>query len=126
MDDKITILVIEKNEAFLQDMCEILELEGYQPLKATTGAEGMALANQHHPRLIVCKSIIPDAGEMVRRLRENPDTKSTDWLFLFTREAAIDPSYMSGIAKILTIPFTTQEFIEMVEDRLDRYTHRFP
>lgn len=73
MDDKITILVIEKDEAFLHDMCEILEFEGYEPLKATTGTEGMALANQRHPQLIVCKSTIPDAdvGEMVQRLRES-------------------------------------------------------
>jgi DNA-binding response OmpR family regulator len=128
MDDKITILVIEKNEEFLHDMCEILEFEGYEPLKATTGAEGMALANQHHPQLIVCKSIIPDAdvGEMVRRLQENSDTKSIDWLFLFTRGETIDPSLMSGIATVLTIPYSAREFIETVKDRLDRQAHRYP
>lgn len=128
MDDKTTILVIEKNEEFLRDMCEILEFEGYEPLRATTGAEGMALANQHHPQLIVCKSTIPDAdvGEMVQRLRENPDTKSIDWLFPFTRGAPINPSYLSGIVTVLTIPFSAPEFIAMVKDSLDRHTRRFP
>ncbi len=124
MDDKITILVIEKNEEFLHDMCEILEFEGYEPLQATTGAEGMVLANQHHPKLIVCRSNLPDTevDDMVQRLRENPDTKSIAWLFLHSRGETISPSTMRGIVTLLTIPFTAQEFIAMVESRLDHST----
>ena len=54
-----TILLIEDNEEIRENMGEILELSNYKVLTAADGKEGVALAIQNKPDLIVCDIMMP-------------------------------------------------------------------
>lgn len=62
---------------------EILELAGYQVLTASNGLEGIAMAKEQLPVLILCDVKMPQANgyEVFKRLRANATTSNI--LFLF-------------------------------------------
>lgn len=70
------ILVIEDNAANLELVRYLLSYSGYAVLQARDGAQGVALAWQERPDLIVCDLQLPvlDGYEVLARLRKNPDT----------------------------------------------------
>ena len=52
------ILIIEDNEEVRENTAEILELSDYQVLTAANGKEGVAIALNEKPDLIVCDIMI--------------------------------------------------------------------
>jgi CheY-like chemotaxis protein len=70
------ILVIEDNAANLELVRYLLSYSGYAVLEARDGAQGVALAWQERPDLIVCDLQLPvlDGYEVLARLRKNPDS----------------------------------------------------
>ena len=70
------ILVIEDNAANLELVRYLLDYNGYTVLAARDGAQGVALARQEHPDLIVCDLQMPvlDGYEVLAQLRRDPDT----------------------------------------------------
>ena len=57
-----TILVIEDDEIMRENMAEILMLSHYKVLKAESGEEGIQLAADNHPDLIICDIAIPETS----------------------------------------------------------------
>ena len=53
-----TILVIEVNQGILQNLIEILELEGFKALQACNGKLGVELFRNFIPDLIICDIIL--------------------------------------------------------------------
>ena len=54
-----TILVIEDQPVMRQKTVTILKMEGYDVLEAPNGAEGIRLAHDELPALILCDSMMP-------------------------------------------------------------------
>lgn len=73
------ILVIEDNAANLELVRYLLSFSGYAVLEARDGAQGIALALQERPDMIVCDLQMPllDGYEVLARLRENQDIART-------------------------------------------------
>jgi two-component system KDP operon response regulator KdpE len=72
MSDKATILVIE-DEANIRSFLRIsLEAHGYAVLEARTGEDGLSLAGQDPPQLVIVDLGLPDMDgqEVIERLRE--------------------------------------------------------
>jgi len=67
------ILVIEDNAANLELVRYLLATSGYSVLLARDGAQGVAMARQERPDLIVCDLQMPvmDGYQVLARLREN-------------------------------------------------------
>lgn len=72
------VLVIEDNPTNLKLVRDVLQFAGYEVLEATTGEEGVALAAQCEPDLVLMDLQLPgiDGWEALRRLRESPPTRS--------------------------------------------------
>jgi CheY-like chemotaxis protein len=70
------ILVVEDNAANLELVRYLLTYSGYTVLLARNGAEGVALARQHQPDLIVCDLQMPllDGYEVLAQLRGHADS----------------------------------------------------
>jgi CheY-like chemotaxis protein len=70
-------LLIDDHAALLAAMAELLKQEGFQVRTASSGEEGLKLASDFRPQLILCDLNLPDMGgqEVVRRLRSNPVTR---------------------------------------------------
>lgn len=73
------ILVIEDNPANLELVTYLLRAFGHTPLAATDGREGMAIARQERPDLVLCDVHVPemDGYEFARRLRADPRLRKT-------------------------------------------------
>ena len=69
------ILVIEDNAANLELVRYLLAFSGYTVLMARDGAQGLELARQDRPDLIICDLQMPmlDGYQVLARLRENAD-----------------------------------------------------
>jgi two-component system cell cycle response regulator DivK len=70
------ILVVEDNAANLELVRYLLAFSGHTVLQARDGAQGIALARQERPDMIVCDLQMPrlDGYELLERLRADPVT----------------------------------------------------
>jgi CheY-like chemotaxis protein len=67
----VEILVIEDNEDNIRLVDYVLRAHGYEPLLATSGADGVRLALEHRPDLVLLDIRMPhmDGYEVVARLK---------------------------------------------------------
>jgi CheY-like chemotaxis protein/two-component sensor histidine kinase len=70
-------LLIDDHAALLAAMAELLKREGFEVRTACSGEDGLKLASDFRPQLVLCDLNLPDmAGqEVIRRLRSNPVTR---------------------------------------------------
>lgn len=117
-----SILVIEDNPITLDTLADILELEGFDILKASNGVEGIHLAQQHLPDLIICDVMMPRAdGYTVRAaLEASPHTAVIPFVFLTAKADYEDlrRGMHQGTNDYLTKPFVPQDVLKTIETQL--------
>lgn len=80
-----TLLVIDDDANLGQSIKRNLELNhGFRVLLATSGREGIALAREHGPDVILLDVMMPGmaGGEVAETLREHPKTRNIPVIFL--------------------------------------------
>ena len=72
------ILLVEDNEMNRDMLSRRLEKRGYQVLLALDGEQGVAVAQQERPDLVLMDISLPvlDGWEATRKLKSAPDTRS--------------------------------------------------
>ncbi len=78
-----TILLIEDTIEILENLTEYLELEGYKILGTNNGKQGIKLAGEFIPHLIICDVRMRemDGHEVLRSLLEMSNTKEIPFIF---------------------------------------------
>lgn len=119
-----TILVIEDETSVRANILTILQAEGYATLEAANGREGVRLAMQHLPDLVIADIMMPelDGFGVLRELRSSSATGLIPFLFLSARadKADIREGMKLGADDYLTKPFRMKELLEAVEVRLQK------
>ena len=118
------ILVIEDEQALLNEVSEWLTLEGYEVVTAADGLEGVNAAVRHLPDLIICDIMMPglDGYGVLQDIRANSLTQGTPFIFTTARVTHDDirQGMNLGADDYITKPYTNHELIQAVEARLDK------
>lgn len=82
------ILIVDDETDILDFLSYNLKKEGFEVLTASNGKDGIELARQHRPHLIILDIMMPqlDGIEVCRRLRSNSDLDSSIIAFLTARD----------------------------------------
>lgn len=118
------ILLIEDNPDVRENTSEILMLAQYDVITAVNGKEGVELAQQHQPDLIICDIMMPvlDGHGVLHMLSKNENTASIPFIFLTAKAERSDfrKGMEMGADDYLTKPFDDVELLNAIEIRLKK------
>lgn len=118
------VLIIEDSEALLNDIVEMLSLEGFETIRAENGKVGVDIVADNRPDLIVCDIRMPvmDGYGVLDQIRSDPVTANIPFIFLTARtgRGEVREGMEMGADDYLTKPFTAEELISSVRSRLAR------
>ncbi len=117
-----TVLVIDDSEMDRRVAASILG-KHYHVLLATGGLEGIALAREKKPDLILLDFMMPlmQGPEVCRILREDDRTRGIPIVFLTSMDtpATVIDSFVEGADFFLTKPISRSELIKQVRTTLE-------
>jgi len=113
-----TILIIEDNSEILDNLAELMETENYRALVASNGYEGLRVARQAIPDIIISDIIMSgmDGYELLEELRKHPETRTIPFIFLTASE--IEYGLDLGAADYLIKPISGEDLLAAVESCL--------
>jgi two-component system alkaline phosphatase synthesis response regulator PhoP len=122
---KIKILLVDDETDILEILSFNLSNEGYQIFTAENGKEGLELAAQHIPNLIILDVMMPvmDGIETCERLRMDKRFENTVILFLSARgeDYSQVAAFESGADDYVTKPIKPRIFNSKVKAMLRRF-----
>ena len=118
------ILVVEDNERNLKLVRDVLQYAGYDVIAASSGEQGVELARERMPDLVLMDLQLPemDGTEALRRLRDDPLTRAipvvavTAFAMKDDRERALNAGFDSYLEK----PISVRALPDQVRGFLDR------
>ena len=113
-----TILIVEDNEKNMKLVRDVLQVKGYATLEATTGEDGVRLAKERLPALVLMDIQLPGISgiEALRQLRADPATAAipviavTASVMVSDRRNITDAGFDGYVGK----PLNLKEFLEAV------------
>ena len=120
------ILIVEDNDKNLKLVRDVLQHQGYQTIEAGTGEDGVRLARERHPALVLMDIQLPgiDGIEALGQLRADPATRAIPVMAVTASVMAHDRKKImsAGFDGYQTKPIRVRDFIEAVRETLDRRT----
>ncbi len=117
---KRTLLLIDDEKDILKLLQYNLEREGYLVLSAKTGEEGLELAQNKKPDLIILDLMLPgvDGLEVCKILRANKTTQSIPVLMLTAKNSEIDQvvGLEIGASDYIAKPFSVKVLLARVKN----------
>jgi two-component system, sensor histidine kinase and response regulator len=118
------ILIIEDEPQVRSNIQEILTLSDFETISAPDGAEGVHLARNCAPDLIICDVMMPelDGYGVLNQLRQHEATAHIPLIFLTAKSerANLRQGMESGAADYLTKPFSPTDLLKAVAAQLAR------
>ena len=117
-----TILIVEDNEKNMKLVRDILRHNGFATLEATTGLDGVQLARERRPDLVLMDIQLPDIDgiEALRRIREE---SALDRVPVIAVSASVMPDdqqkiVTSGFDAFVIKPINLKQFLETIKRHL--------
>ena len=114
-----TILIVEDNDKNMKLVRDILRHKGHATLEAATGADGVRLAIEHRPDLILMDIQLPDIDGIraLQLIREQPFLTATPVLAVTASVMPEDRDKIarSGFDGFISKPISIKPFLETVE-----------
>jgi two-component system cell cycle response regulator DivK len=118
------ILVVEDNERNLKLVRDVLRFAGYDVIEARSGEQGVTLAIERCPDLVLMDLQLPrmDGTEALRLLRENPLTRTIPVVAVtaFAMKDDRDRALRAGFDGYLEKPISVRALPRQVRAFLDR------
>ena len=113
-----TILVVDDETAITGVITAVLGKNGYQVFCAHDGADGVRLAAECKPDLIIMDITMPTMSgyEATSQIKNNPELKNVPVIFLSGKSAAEDggEAFRKGGATYLQKPFNSSQLKDLV------------
>ena len=113
------ILIVEDNSDMRDFLRRVLARHGYAHLEAADGSEGMEIAQQDHPDLILMDMSLPelDGFEATRRLKANKETQHVPIIAVTAHARPSDEkrALEAGCDAYLSKPYSLREFLDIVQ-----------
>ena len=118
------ILVIEDQQLVRENIIERLNAENFETISAENGIDGILLAREHRPDLIICDVMMPelDGYGVLTLLRQDPLTATIPFIFLTAKADKVDlrQGMELGADDYLTKPFTKTELLGAIAAQLEK------
>lgn len=125
-----TILVIEDQPDMRENIATILEMENYTVLAAADGQQGLEMAREEKPDLILCDVMMPGMSghAVIQSVRKDRTIAGTPFIFLTARGEKQDlrAGMNLGADDYLTKPVTATDLLRAISARFDRESKRPP
>ena len=115
-----TILIVEDHEKNMKLVRDILRHQGHTTIEAVNGLDGVRLAIEHRPDLVLMDIQLPDIDgiEALRRIR---DVEALDAVPVIAVSASVMPDdqqkiVASGFDAFVTKPIDLHRFRQTVQD----------
>lgn len=122
---KKKILVIDDFIPLLEEVAEFLSFEGYQTYSAKDGTEGVQMAIQYIPDLIICDIEMPKMNgyEVFKTLEKIPATASIPFIFLTAKAQVEDfkSGLQLGVDDYITKPLELDYLLMSISKRLNKH-----
>ncbi len=119
------ILIIEDDRTLRENTSIFLEEEGYEVIKAKDGSEGVQMALQYLPDLILCDIAMPKLNgyEVYNTLQEIKSTSLIPFIFLTakTEKEDIRAGMQLGADDYITKPFDYDDLLNTIATRLIKH-----
>jgi PAS domain S-box-containing protein len=120
MKEHATILVVDGDRQSVQAQARLLEDAGHSVALATTGQEGLHLAQETHPDLILLDVVLPDLNglEICRRIKADPALKQAFVVLLSgvgTKSHEQAEGLEAGADGVIVRPIAGRELLARVE-----------
>ncbi|MFA6297442.1 MAG: response regulator [Candidatus Paceibacterota bacterium] len=125
-DKRILLLVVEDEKILVKVMEDKLISEGFSVIKAYDGVEGLNLAKNEHPDLILLDLLLPkmDGMSMLRELRKDDWGKDVP-VFILTNLPSSDESRIKDVLELEPTYYFEKvnknmgEIVEKIKEKLE-------
>lgn len=119
------ILIIEDEIPIKKGIQSILDLNNYKTFTASDGIEGIALAKEIKPDLILCDIMMPglDGYDVLKAVNSSPSIFNIPFIFITAKASLKDirAGMQLGADDYVVKPFSAEELIKAVEVRLRKF-----
>ena len=119
------ILLVEDNDKSRKLVRDVLTFKGYEIIEAETGEEGVRLAQERRPSLILMDIRLPgiDGIQALGRLRAEETTRGIPVIAMTASVMAKDRQKVldAGFDAFQSKPINVKEFVAIVERLLERH-----
>ena len=124
---KIEVLIIEDNAEILENIAELLELEGFNIKTASCGEDGLQMAFSQIPDMIISDIMMPgvDGYQLLKEINKNPDTNRIPFIFVTAKAEKSErkEGLKLGADAYIIKPFKTEDLIRMIYNCLEKKSY---
>ena len=111
------ILLIDDEQRLVANLKVFLELNGYEVFTAYNGREGLQLANDNCPDLIVTDIMMPemDGYTLLKELKMSAQLQNVPVIMLTAKNGLSDLCEIEGAAEFIPKPFDLNRLLEVIK-----------
>ena len=117
-----TILIVEDSQTERQVLRKMLERGGHLVIAATDGVEGIAMARQNNPELILMDVVMPGQNgfQTTRQLSRDPATQHIPIIIVTTKDQETDRVWAKrqGASDYLVKPVKEEKLLPLIDGLL--------
>jgi two-component system, cell cycle response regulator DivK len=118
------VLIVEDNDKNRKLVRDVLTFKGYEVIETETGEEGVRLARERSPSLVLMDIRLPgiDGVEALRQLRAEPTTREIPVMAMTASVMSEDRQKIvgAGFDGYQSKPIAVQDFVAAVAQLLER------